>query len=138
MGNHESDNELNHPPATQAESRSSDRRGFMKAAVAGAAVAGIAVTAGKAEAGGVCTPVMTVPRALVSARVLFNNQLQITRQNIEDVLSRIFNASACPNCGFGGFLNQGLGVLTELRMETAYLDPSQQVSVIFSNASVGG
>ena len=136
--NQESDNESNHPPAARAESRSSDRRGFMKAAVAGAAVAGIAATAGKAEAGGVCTGIVTVPRALVKGRVLFNNQLQITRQTIDDVLSRIFNASACPTCGLAGFLNGNPGVVTELRLETAYLEPNQQFSVIFSNASVGG
>src|SRR5262249_14223832 len=88
------------------ESPAADRRSFMKAAVktavAGAALAGIAGAASTAEAG-VCSTAIAVPRSVVKARVLFNNQMQITRQNLLDALNKILDASRCTACGLGGF-----------------------------------
>ena len=147
MEDNESNNESKALSAAQLESESADRRTFMKAAVktavAGAVVAGIAASAGKAEAAtaitGTCGGAVVVPKAVVKARVMFNNRLAITRQNVIDVLGGIFDGCACPACGLGGVPgNTNPGTVTEIELAMAYLDGSQVSAVIFTDANTGG
>jgi hypothetical protein len=129
------------------ESKSADRRAFMKTAVktavTGTVVAGIAASVSKAEAapaaGGTCGEPIQVPNAVVKARVLFNNQMEINRQNIIDVLGGIFDNGVCAACGLGGYPGpKEPGTVTEISLEMAYLPKGQLSAVIFSDSGGDG
>jgi hypothetical protein len=142
MKNHESNNESEIPSGAQLESMSGDRRAFIKAAVktavAGTVVAGIATSAGTAEAGttsGFCGTPVVVPPAVVKARVLFNKQIPITRQQVMATLSSIFDASSCLSCGMVGVFGPfDPGTVTEIHLGLGYLDGSQVSAVSFTDA----
>src|ERR1044071_4557305 len=125
--------------APAPESRGADRRSFMKTAVktvvAGAAVAGVAGAAGKAEAA-TCGGLIPVPKAVVKAHVRFNNQAQIKRQDIINVLNGIFDTSVCPTCGLGGFGPWDPGTVLEITFGTAFMGGDQISNVMFEQ--VGG
>jgi hypothetical protein len=148
MENNESDNDSKLPVTTD-EPRSADRRSFMRAAVktavAGGVVAGIAASVTKAEAAprvaaaGACGAAVEVPKAVVKARVLLNNQMQIGRQNIIDILGGIFDGSVCAACGLGGYPGPiDPGTVTQISVEMAYLPKDQLSAVIFSDAGGNG
>jgi hypothetical protein len=146
MENNESNNESKSLSAAQPEPGPADRRAFIKAAVktavAGTVVAGIAASAGKAEAAtavtGICGGAVTVPKAVVKAQVMFNKGVPITRQNIIDVLWGIIDGSSCPACGLGGFPGTNdPGTVTQIELGTAYLDGSQVSAVVFTDANNG-
>lgn len=136
-------NESKTPSVAQAESTSADRRAFMKTVVTGTVAAGLVATAGKAEAAttvaGTCGAAVEVPRAVVKARVLLNNQMQIDRNHIIDVIGGIFDGSVCAACGLGGFPGpKDPGTVTEIKLEMAYLPKDQLSAVIFSESGGDG
>jgi hypothetical protein len=140
------DNESNVESTAQVEGAQADRRAFMKSAVktvvAGTAVVGLAATIGNAEAApgiaATCGGLVEVPRAVVKAKVLINNQMGIKRQDILDLVGGIFDKSACPTCGLGGFPGPfDPGTVLEITLGTAFLGRDQPVSVIFTEAGGG-
>jgi hypothetical protein len=140
------DHESNIESTAQVEAPQADRRAFMKSAVktvvAGTAVVGLAASIGNAEAAptiaATCGGSLDVPRAVVKAKVLFNNQMGIKRQDIIDLLGGIFDKSTCPTCGLGGFPGPfEPGTVLEITLGTAFLQRDQPVDVIFTEAGGG-
>lgn len=135
-------NESKTPSVAQAESTSADRRAFMKTVVTGTVAAGLVATAGKAEAAveGTCGAAVEVPAAVVKARVLLNNQMQIDRNHIIDVIGGIFDGSVCSACGLGGWPGgtKDPGTVTEIKLERAFLPKGQLSAVIFTESSGDG
>jgi hypothetical protein len=134
-------NESKTPSVAQAESTSADRRAFMKTVVTGTVAAGLVATAGKAEAAveGTCGAAIEVPNAVVKARVLLNNQMQIDRNHIIDVIGGIFDGSVCAACGLGGYPGtKDPRSVTEIKLERAYLPQGQLSAVIFTESGGDG
>jgi hypothetical protein len=123
-----------------AEAAGADRRSFMRTAVktvvAGAAVAGgVAAMTGSASAApqipGACGAV-TVPKAVVKARVVCNNIKRIRRDDLITLLTSIFDASSCPACGLGGFPGPLEDyTIAAISLETGFLPEGQPAAVIF-------
>jgi hypothetical protein len=144
MQNNESGNEGQSVEAG-ADAKAADRRSFMRAAVktavAGTVAVGIAGAASKADAAplvGACGAAVEVPKAVVKARVLLNNQVKLGRQDIIDILGGIFNGSACTVCGLGGFPGtRDPGTVIEIGFELAYLPKDQLSAVVFTEVNGG-
>jgi len=140
MEDRESSHESN-PGSAAAESRAADRRAFMKSAVktvvAGTAIAGIAATAGKADAA--CPVSVVAPKAAVKAHLLFNNQVAFKRQDLINLINQIFDGGPCPTCGLGGYpqILQGDPAIIEIRLATAFLPSDQLSTVVFTDAASG-
>jgi hypothetical protein len=128
------------PSIEQSEPASADRRAFMRTVVTGSVAAGIAASVGKAEAAPVSSAARTeVPRAVVSARVVFNKAYQLDRQHIIDTVIGVFDGSNCPNCGLNGVPDPlDPGTVTDIKLEMAYLAKEIRSTVIFTDSGGSG
>ena len=121
----------------QSEAKSEGRRSFLKAAIGGAAAAGVVATVSKAAAApaATCGAANQVPRAIVKAQVLFNNDYNVTLQEIIDHIHTVFDGSVCSACGMGGWPGpRDPGTVIELQLARAFLPKDQKSAVIYTGA----
>lgn len=145
MENGKSGSEAKAQAAAQ-DARTADRRAFMRTVVTGTAVAGIAACTGSVEAAtgtqalAQCAEPVSVPKAVVQASVLLNNQRELRIDRIHDILDELFNGSNCPTCGLGGIPGGGTnpGTITNVALRMAYLPDEVESMVVFTDSGSSG
>jgi hypothetical protein len=128
----------------QDESRTADRRAFMRTMVTGTAVVGIAACTGSVEAATATQPLaqcggpVEVPKAVVQASILLNNRHELRLDRLHEILDEVIGGSNCPTCGLGGWPPGGggtnPGTITNVALRMAYLPEEMESMVVFTDS----